>query len=100
MKFFELLLVLSIVLVLFIPAPSARVAEEKPLVEVGQTYQIVWSCLPQIGCYAEVLRIDAIRDDGWIDVLQCDKDGCDEKWRVKLDQALAIRPHTVGRAAN
>ena len=83
-----------------LPALMPPAVPEKPLVAVGQTYAVVWSCLLQVGCYGEVMRIEALRADGWADVLQCDKDQCTEKWRVNLSQALSIQVHKRGRAAN
>jgi hypothetical protein len=82
------------------------VAADQPLVDKGKVYQIVWSCLPELGCYSEVVRIDQVRPDGWADVKQCSKSSptaeitCDEPWRINLSQASAIRPYKLGRAAN
>jgi hypothetical protein len=83
--------------------PSAAPNE---LVEKGKTYHIIGACLAEIGCYSEVVRIEQVRPDGWIDVKQCSKASpsaevtCDDPWRINLAQASAIRPYTIGRAAN
>jgi hypothetical protein len=78
---------------------EARAAEDT-LVEKGQIYQIVWGCLPQVGCYSEAFRVERIRPDGWLEVKQCTKDGCTDPWKINPAQATAIRPFKLGAAAD
>jgi hypothetical protein len=75
-------------------------AAPDPLVKDGQTYIVVWSCLPKAGCYAEVMRIEQVRLDGWADVVSCAQttEGealCrDDRWRTNLSNALSIQRYT------
>lgn len=81
-------------------------AAERPLVEQGKTYAVVWSCINQVGCYGELLRVDVLRKDGWADVTDMTPSprtphGSGEQWTVHLSQAMGIRLHRPeGRAAN
>lgn len=79
-----------------------RAEADSPLVQVGHTYHVAWSCLPQVGCYAEAMRVEKIREDGWVEVFQCQEESCrkGERWAVRLENAMSIRPFTAGKAAN
>ena len=73
--------------------------------EVGQTYVLVWSCLPQMGCYGEIVRVEAVRADGWVDVVSCPTQNNEpvcgsDRWRSQLSQMLSIQRVTLGRRAD
>lgn len=80
----------------------------EPLVEAGQIYQLVWECTPLAPqCYGELVRVDKVRPDGWIDVTSCEVTEfksvyCppSERWRSNLAQVLSLRRFTGGRAAD
>jgi hypothetical protein len=100
MKFFVTYWVCAGAFVWFVYTQDLARAAEPPLVEKGKIYQIIWSCLPQVGCYSEAFRVESIRADGWLDVKQCTKDGCFDPWRINPALASAIRPYTLGAAAD
>jgi hypothetical protein len=93
--------------VVFVAPALVSHAAPAPLVTAGQAYSVVWSCLGQVGCYGEVLKVETLRADGWADVLQCQPPTqrptpahadivtrCTDRWRVNLSQALAIQPYS------
>jgi hypothetical protein len=100
MKFWIAYLAGALVATTLTYATRTAAAAEPPLVEKGKIYQIIWSCLPQVGCYSEAFRVESIRADGWLDVKQCTKDGCFDPWRINPALASAIRPYTLGAAAD
>jgi len=53
----------------------------KPLVEVGQTYGVIW------GFYSESVIVDEVRGDGWVRVRN---PGEKRVWWINLHQAVAI----------
>lgn len=75
-------------------AQKPALAADPPLFENGQTYVVLWACLPQIGCASELLEVQRVRKDGWVDV----KDRNNDAWTINPAQALAVKPHTAGRA--
>lgn len=94
------------VLITFDQALQARA--DPPLVERGQLYRVVWSCLPQpLGCYEELVRIETVREDGWVDALSCGGPSLQQiqcpaeaKWRSNLKMAISLQRVTLGRVAD
>lgn len=68
-------------------------AADPPLMEKGKVYAVLWTCLPQIGCASELLKVEHVRKDGWVRVV--DRNG--DVWTINPAQALAVKPHTEGR---
>lgn len=77
----------------------------KAVMDKGQTYLVVWDCLPKVGCFGELLRVRDVREDGWVEVEQCRQNDqaleCDkERWLSNPGRAISIRRYQVGSSAN
>jgi hypothetical protein len=94
----------------WVPPPQAA---EKPLFEVDKTYSVVWDCSPAIdayimtpeprqawvappGCYAERLKIRAIRKDGWMEAIDLQDN---TEWAFNIGQAIARKLYVPKAAA-
>jgi hypothetical protein len=112
--------ILAVVLVAIGPPVDARQKRDDALVVRGELYRVIWACnaanvfagRPEPsaafkGCYGEWLRVEAVRADGWADVIECTgveqrAVKCDtaNRWRVNLTQAQAVKPYGNARAAD
>ena len=64
--------------------PTKQVA---PVLEVGKTYDVLFLCLPQVGCYGETFTV--LRIDGdWLLTMHAQSG---EHWWVQRSQIMAVK---------
>ena len=72
--------------------------EAAPRLEVGQVYEIIWSCQSTLiptddapiriqTCFSEFLRVRGKGNSDWYEV----EDRSGERWFININQALAVR---------
>lgn len=60
---------------------------DRPVLEVGKTYDVLFLCLPQVGCYGETFTV--LRIDGdWLLTMHAQSG---EHWWVQRSQIMAVK---------
>lgn len=68
----------------------------QPIFVVGQQYGVIYSCIAQVGCYGELITVQAIRPDGWLVV---DAAPDPNRWFLNPDAIVSVTPIVQQRAA-
>ena len=87
---------------------AAQRPVDGPLWESGETYAVAWDCIPVWvaeyasqaiaggrplnPCYTELLKVIAVRRDGWVVVTEV-SDG--HEWTINPSRAMAIKKQTT-----
>lgn len=72
---------------------GCAVEAKTELVKKGDTIMVVWGFTSDGASLREVLTVDAVLKDGWIDSRN---PGDSHQWKVNLSQALEFTPIEVG----
>lgn len=81
-------LVAGAMLACMIWLPVASAQSPTPLFVVGHEYGLIYNCLAEIGCYGEIVVVNAVRPDGWIEITA--EDG--RHWTVNTANMLSFMP--------